>query len=228
MVLLLAACAPEAPVAPPEPPPLPEAHDEEVEAHMKEHFSAATIAFESLLHGDIGATREKLGWLAEHEAPAGLPPGPLAKMRATAKQGADAERYDQVAMAMGELGTRCAACHAQAGAKPEIPLGDAPAESDQLMAHMVRHQWAVRALWAGLVVPSDDAWRLGAEALGNSVLPEAAFEVPVVPREDWEAEVGAHATAAKAAALSAPAERAAAFGEIVSACAGCHVEMRGE
>ena len=60
----------------------------------------------------------------------------------------------------------CGECHKEleteiVAAAPLPPTGDA------LIDKMKRHKWASNRLWAGLVGPSDEAWKSGAEVLAE-------------------------------------------------------------
>lgn len=219
-----------APAAEPAVAPAPGSHGA-LKDHMQEHYTAVHVAFQSLVDGEMDAARERLRWLAEHPSAKDLPPGTEARVAALkeiAQTAADAPLYTDVAAGIGALGAQCGGCHTDAKVTVTIDMGQGPPPSTELLPHMARHRWAVGAMWAGLVSTSPDLWRLGAEALGDAPLPKGAFDVPGVPKESWEAAEEAHGVAKAAIGLTDPDQQAEAFAKVVSACARCHSEMRGE
>lgn len=234
MWLLLIACGtapqPISEAAPLDPPAPVEVDSAQLRAHMHEHLSKATIAYEALIHGDMKGAREALAWLGEHDAPT-LPDGAepfVGRMRDLAAKGAVAPQYDEVAAQIAEMGAACGACHQAQQVNPTLELGEPPASSGDVHAHMARHQWAVQALWTGLVVPADGPWAAGVQALSDDHLDDKAFEVPELSEQAKTQGRAVHTVARGAAMLTTRQDRAKAFATIATACAGCHAEMRGE
>lgn len=236
MFFMLLACAsktPQVAQAPAEPAaaPVPEASaegsgDETLAFHMSEHYAKTLVARDSFIHGEIGAAREALAWIGSHPEPEGMPAeaGPfLAQMRAAGTAGAEATSPDATAKGIADLGAACGSCHVAFSVSPSIEIGTAPPPSTELLPHMIRHQWAVGAMWVGLVSASDEAWTQGAGALSEAALPEGAYQVPQVSEAAWK-----HAETAHAAAASQEADRSQTYATVVASCAGCHSEMRGE
>ena len=89
---------------------------------------------------------------------------------------------------------------------------------------MQRHHWATAKLWDGLVRPSWQDWKTGADALSEHGLEPVHLEPFGAGREtasllDKLHEVGRLAREADGAS---PETRAAIFAELLTTCAGCH------
>ncbi|MCP4808542.1 MAG: hypothetical protein GY884_24630 [Proteobacteria bacterium] len=87
-----------------------------MQLHMSEHFAKTRVANEAFIHGEVGQAQDALAWLAEHEAPEGLPEGSrpwLAEMKTAATEGSVATHPAETAAAIGRLGAACAGCHAE-------------------------------------------------------------------------------------------------------------------
>jgi hypothetical protein len=84
---------------------------------------------------------------------------------------------------------------------------------------MARHVWAVDRLWEGLVGADDTRWSRGLAVLSDAPLPFTTLRDG--PRLATELQRRARAQLdTRATTLSD--DRGAAYGEILSICAGCH------
>ena len=98
-------------------------------------------------------------------------------------------------------------------------------EGEDAKARMARHQWAAQRLREGMIVPSDERWMLGANAV--SVAPPEpvpvegaeAINPEVLELREQIYEIGA--VAAKTEGLDA---RATVYGDYLTTCAGCHLD----
>jgi cytochrome c553 len=232
-LILVVACGNAESVAPePEPAADDAAPDPEaalVALHMSAHAKKVTLAREALVHGQLDASRQALQWLSEHAPPEGLPEESapfLAKMQATAKEGAVAERYDQVGDALGRLAVTCGACHTALGASPSLQTAAAP-PGDEVVAHMVQHAMGVDQLWASLVTNDPAKWRAGVETLGEPLHAES-FDVPMVTDSAKAAMQTVHTVPANLVDETDPTLKGRGYGQVLAACATCHAEMRGE
>jgi hypothetical protein len=162
---------------------------------MSSHFDAAAVVHTAVVHGDLTGVREPGRWLAE-QSPPHLPEG--------------TEAY------VTELH-----CHREYEGGPVPVLPPAAAEGPDLPAHMVRHAWAVKRMWEGLVVPSDDAWMAGAQALeGTPLHPEEALAENT--EEIDYLEKRCHGLGSRAQLVAGPSARARIYGELIATCADCH------
>ncbi len=205
----------------------------EVQRHMVEHLERVDSARTAFVGGDLDTSRGHLAWLAEDHFVSGLPEGSephATALRQAAAAGAKAEAPAGVAVAMGEVGTACAACHLANKTGPVLDFGSAPDEAEGVASHMARHQYGLVAMWAGLVSGDDhDAWKRGTGILAEMhELDAAAFGVPELSAEASQRANNVHEVAAAAQTETDPAKRAEAYSTVLMGCQGCHAEMRGE
>lgn len=190
---------------------------------MSSHFDAAAVVHTAVVHGDLAGAREPGRWLAEHSPP-DLPAETeayVAELQKYARRAADARNLEDAAYATGRIAQACGACHREYAGGP-VPVLPPPAEEGtDLPIHMIRHAWAVKRMWEGLVVPSDDAWMAGALALEAAPLQPA-----VAPSEKAEEidylEKRCHALGSRAQLVAGPSARARIYGELIATCADCH------
>lgn len=131
-------------------------------------------------------------------------------VRHAANAAVEARSMPAAGAALGELGAACASCHREHGGTPE------PASAEPVAAGvgtMAIHVAAEQALWEGLFMPSEAAWKRGAQRLAEA--PELASDV-----EDVNALGRNLRDLALAAAGGTP--RAEVYGSIMATCSTCH------
>lgn len=133
---------------------------------------------------------------------------------ATAKTVEDALRHEvRIALA-------CAACHQRENRLPVFrPPANAPRDRPTVAAQMARHQWAVDRLWEGLVGASDEHWRIALDAIATTQLPLKIRPKPTNLGVELQRQARAALTVQTPMTLE---QRAAAYGELLVTCAGCH------
>jgi hypothetical protein len=192
-----------------------------------EHFSIATTARDALVDGDIAAVRAPLRAFADHDYARQAPEDWLrqvARLQAAARETSQAETLASAARGVASMARVCGECHKAFDRPLELaPLavaGGAPA-SDAEPERMHRHFWATRRLWEGLVAPSDQAWRAGAEALAR-----APMEPPTTrrtPRAGFaEAMTRLREFGQRALAVESLDERIDVYALTLATCADCH------
>ena len=208
-----------------EPPP---AVDTSTTAQMRNHWTQATAARDSVIHGDLAGARLMGASLSERQAPDTIPrkSRPLyAKMQVAALALSEATELQQAGAAVGALGLTCGECHSFTGGGPlHVALPDPPPMSGPLPSDMALHQYSVDMLWLGLVADYPAAWKRGAEALANSTFdhnqPGRLGSVDLRAMEHITHLVPALANADE------PADIAERFGQTITACAMCHGEVQ--
>ena len=86
--------------------------------------------------------------------------------------------------------------------------------------------WAADRMWDGLIAPSDSLWEMGARAwLGSSMLPRATRDREDVGGELHGLEARLHHVGQRAIEETTPRGRAELYGEMLAACAYCHIEI---
>jgi hypothetical protein len=191
--------------------------------HMQEHFAQVEAVRDALIAGDLSAAKEPASWLAGHEAMEGIPTGweqHVAQMQRTAQLVVDAEAIEVAATATGEMGGICGGCHQGLDEGAQFTIVVVPAEESGVVAHMLRHEWAVDRLWEGLIGPSDESWAAGAAALG-----EAALEPQDTPEEVGVLARRVHELGAEAVETFGFTDRAVLYGQLLTTCARCHELM---
>ena len=201
------------------------AQDVTIVEHMHDHYDAVLKIQSAIIAGSLEDAREPARWLAEHEAPAGLPARWeefVNAMRTAARDTLNAQDVVSAASATSHLGLVCGDCHVTNNVSVEFESVDRPPDTGDPRAHMLRHRWAADRMWEGLIGPSDVSWSRGANLL---------FESPMKPEAlggdaGDEALIGMsrriHQLAANATAVSDYAERAGIYAEFLANCAACH------
>ncbi len=223
LALLLLACggSPEAPVAEEAPPP------ESVQRHMFTHYAHAIALREVVVSGNLSLLDRPTDGLGDHEQHAALPPSAapfVERMNHAARRAGDARTLQQASHAVAEVALACGACHAAHDTQlAPSPMGP-PTEAADHQGHMQRHHWATAKLWDGLVRPSWQDWKTGADALSEHQLEPQHLEPfgagpETAPLIDRLHQIGRLAVEANAAGQDT---RAAVFAELIGTCAGCH------
>lgn len=224
-----------------QPEPEPPAASEATTALMGEFFEHVTAAQAAIVRGDLEGIREPAVWIAEHESMPGLA-APTEQwsaetldgweahdpeIRAAAQLVSEADSFEKAAAASAKMVLACGNCHREVGADPRIPElgagGVPPAESLETVPHMLRHQWAVHQMWVGLINPSEEAWKKGAEVLTGAPLRKENLS----PYAEYTENLPALALGVQRLGTEAFEEtdwnrRAEIYGELLTTCAGCH------
>lgn len=190
--------------------------------HMESHWAQVGQVQTALVFGDLEGAREPARWLAEHPEHPDLPQGvmsPVEDMRAFARSVIRAGSLADASRCAAEMGAACGRCHQASGGGPRLLQNTMPETGTAPDKHMARHLWAADRLWEGLVAPSDQAWRLGANALAEDPLfvelgDQGSQEVLTLARQ-------VHALGATARATQ-PDHRAGVYARLMVACAQCH------
>lgn len=201
-----------------------------VQARMKDHEKHGLAIRDAVARGDLdGAKREAAGLaLLPIEGP--IDPAwkqKLDAMDVAAARVVNAVNLTEAAHDLGPLAKTCGDCHTMLGRSwPAVPAPTGQASGAR--PFMVRHEWAASRMWDGLAIPSDDAWKAGAQALAEEPLPAEALtpgKTPV-PRVG-ELEQLVHDLGRKAEATDEVDGRMKLYGETMATCAECHTWLRG-
>jgi cytochrome c556 len=193
--------------------------------HMAAHLEAATALQTAVAHGRLVDARAHASWFGTHAMGDEWGEG-VSELRDAAAQIEHARDVPAAAAQVGRLGRACGACHEANHAAPAFGRVVAPTDVETIEAQMARHQWAAARLWEGLVGPADKLWIEGAQVMATARLDVAklAHEKPNV--EVIELAERLHDQATHASELTAQDARAAAYGAMLTTCAGCHVIVR--
>jgi len=227
-----------APTAPPAPPPAQPAATEEPTAaelaadphtHMKAHFAHALKLQDAVLAGKLDDAKAEGRWLTAHETsevPAGWKPY-IPEFRARSKAAADARSLDEAAVAVSYIAASCGACHAANKITPHIGESPITRSAKSIKEHMVYQVQALNEMWDGLIVPSEVAWKEGA-----NVLSKVAVSDKALAKEKKDGVESATLLATTLRRLSSTAAKAArddrprAFADLLTTCVACHSAVR--
>lgn len=197
---------------------------------MRDHDEHGVALRDAIARADLDSARREAKVLADLRIEGPVDPTwrrKLDAMNQAAARVLEAKDLAQASRGLSALATTCGDCHASLGG-PGPVVGTPPAEASGAVPRMKRHYWAAARLWDGLVVPSDDAWKAGANVLADAPLePEA-----LTPGKTPVPKVGVLArsvrdVAKKAIAATSPADRGAAYAEVISSCSSCHEWLGG-
>ncbi|MCW5812624.1 MAG: hypothetical protein KIT84_16465 [Labilithrix sp.] len=189
---------------------------------MFRHEVLGLAVHDALVRGDVEGARRNARDLA---ARATIDGGSAEVVEGTSAMRAAAEQV--AAAAMGALAQTCADCHARLAGPVRLEAGWPPRREPDRRAQMLRHAWAMNALWDGLIGNSEPPWREGAAVLADPAI--AAKEL--VPKKTTTPEIDAlrgsvEHLGARAAAASDTGVRATIYGELLATCADCHARAR--
>jgi len=207
-----------------------DAQETNLAAHMQEHLQELTRIKSEIIRGNLDGVRQPATWLVQHE------PSPEASilyvpfilsMRGHASEILEADDILTAAADLGGIATDCANCHIASEVDVTFGAYDEPSSWADMNSHMQRHQWAIDRLWEGLIGPSDALWSLGARMLAEAPLhgTEATWDYAAAGGDELARRV--HELGRQAATARLPHARATLFGELLGACADCHVRTGG-
>jgi cytochrome c553 len=194
----------------------------EIAEHMHEHLDQVGAIKAAVIAGRLEDVREPANWLATHEEPARLPS--VEEMRRYAARAAAAENLVAAAAAVSEIARTCGDCHLASGVAVLMGYSAPPSRDEQsLTTQMQRHLWAADRMWAGLIGPSDAAWKQGASILAEVKL--AASDIVVEGEQQTEITDltrRARRLGTQASQAASVESRSVLYGEFLSLCATCH------
>jgi cytochrome c553 len=219
------ACRPGMADPPPdrEPPPAKRfERDMMVRLHMHESFDLLRAIERLLIRGQLDDAKRFAAAIAEAPDEPGLGAWTRHAMivRERAAELARATTVDEACRREAMLAGACASCHDAAGASPEFRAHPpAPPDVSTIDARMVRHRWAADRLWEGIVGGADEPWRAGLEILAATPLD---WKTIAPDRARFGRDLQRAADQALRRKAATPADRAVAYGDILTTCAGCH------
>ncbi len=195
-------------------------------ARMEAHFEDAAQIRDALLRGEPDTVSELSEAFAERLQAGGHPeswnPG-VAALLAAAEAARDAPDLERASMAVAKMAGTCGACHREL----EIDAGvEWPLEPDPA-SRMDTFRYAVDSLWRGLLVPSDEAWKMGADAYAAALSCEG-FEGTELGPAHASSCGRIRTTAAAVQRASKRIDREVAVADVTRVCAGCHGERASD
>jgi len=199
----------------------------EIQAHMRQHFAAASELQRAVITGRLADAKELARWLATHSMAEldGWTPY-VDEMRFAAREIEAAGDVPTAASLIGRLGRACSACHEAQRAKVSFAPMTPPLGGNTLEAQMRRHQWAAERMWEGVIGPSDARWAAGARMLAMTRFDvrKAVHEKPNV--DVIELAERLRVVGKQAGELRDHDTQAVFYGEMMATCTGCHAIAR--
>lgn len=194
-----------------------------VRFHMQRHFDDLRAIERRLIDGQLDEARALAHLLARPAPDPGIAAWApeVRQMTDAALALAAAPSLDEACRREPRVSAACAGCHLRTGAAPVFPPPPPlPLDRPTRDARMARHLWATDRLWEALVGGSEPAWRSGLAVLATTPLPSTERDPSHLARrlQDLARDELSPATAT--------ADRAAAYGELLVTCTGCHARVR--
>jgi hypothetical protein len=192
-----------------------------VRFHMQRNFDDLRAIERRLLAGQLDEVRALAHLLARPSGDPGIAAwGPeVRRVVDAAVDLAAAPSLDEACRREPRVSAACAGCHLRAGAAPVFPPPPpVPLDRPTHDARMARHLWATDRLWEAMVGGSEPAWRGGLAVLAATPLPFTERDLSRFARRLQDL--------ARDALSPTTADRAAAYGELLVTCTGCHARVR--
>jgi hypothetical protein len=193
---------------------------------MTDHFSRANQLYAAVAQGQLDRVHQGAQAILAQETGEGLPPRSmphLDELRAFTSLAARAPDLESAAGAVARMGAACGNCHTFLRRTPAFLSTSPPPADVDVASRMQRHRWAAERLWEGLIGPSDQAWRAGAQVLRDAALYTDALTQDVAQYEQvtklaWTVhEIGARSDITQDRHI-----RADLYGQLMGTCAKCH------
>jgi len=197
----------------------------EMVAAMEAHYTAAILAHDALIQGDLGLFRARLAELDSQALPANSPDAwrPFEEqLHSASARARDVTELGAGASTMAAVALACGACHQSTPLGPVYPAPPPGEDAGHTKADMRKHERAALMLWDGVTGPSEYGWREGAEGLaGTRIFGDAESRGETDPslltREATLRGLGEEAKTA-----TSLADRATLYGRLLATCGDCH------
>jgi len=192
--------------------------------HMQGHFAAISGIQAAVVDGELPKIKSVAAWLAEHSEHGDVAwKAELEAVRATAKELSTVASLTKATPLAARLAGQCGNCHVTMTTITSFQWSPVPNDGPTVVHRMLRHRWALKRLWEGLVGPSTTSWFEGTKILAADALPVAKL----AKASANTAQVGKFASTLQGLAkrgqkADTHAARTAIYGELLGTCAGCH------
>lgn len=193
---------------------------------MHRQFSRTVDIQTGVVVGDLARAQEAGAWIATHQDQETFGPdldAYRAEIRGYAALISQAGDLDTVSRHTGQMAAACGRCHEATSGGPRFVVAGGPPQGGPGAKQMILHLWATDRMWEGLIGPSEDSWRAGAEALQDSwdtaqaILPASSAANGFALPTDRMRQLAQEAVAA-----STTEARASAYGKVLATCIECH------
>jgi len=195
---------------------------------MHARYVSARLMVESIARSDLDAAHSSAHVLASLDEPEALAIWRpyVESIQDAANKVERAGNLGAAARSAAILGIRCANCHIAIKARVSFAREPPPPADPKLAQEMVSHQWAATQMWQGLIAPSDDAWRAGAQALTSAPLAIVAQHGIPTFADDIDDVARVRLYGRRALSAMANDARADLYGDLLATCAHCHQILR--
>jgi hypothetical protein len=196
---------------------------------MHRNLSKTVDIQTAVVQGDLEKARKGAAWLLQREDAMIVPPAGADYQRAMLNAASGiraAQDLKTMAGLTGQLAGGCGSCHQAVQGGPRFVVGNnAPGGTSQ-EAQMIRHLWAADRMWEGLVGPSDEAWKAGAEAMAQTQPALArAYKASTSAAQSGGFLGEVNRLASEALAATTLVERADVYGRLLNTCNRCHTPV---
>lgn len=192
---------------------------------MHEHLTALNNIEYAVVRGDLDDVREMSKALMNELSMDGLPTDAqkfLGDLKGAARAAGEATTIEAAATAVGRMAATCGTCHT--GLKKPITMTAPvkPPTVPALRARMLEHYYSVEMMSLGLQAPSDELWKRGADTMRKAQVMTVTLKDEALTKDINDAEVKFKQVGSSASDAKTPADRAAAYGQVLTSCGGCH------
>jgi mono/diheme cytochrome c family protein len=196
---------------------------------MQDHERHGVALRDAVERGDLADARREAKVLADLRLAAGDDPEwrrEVEALNAAARAESTATDVDAASRGLSTVARACGDCHRSLG--PVAIVGDLVADDGGVIPLMKRHEWAATKLWVGLVVPSDNAWQVGAAMLAEAPVAPELLTPGKSPAPRVVALARAvHDLALRASRAQSTEDRVHVYADLVATCSGCHQWLGG-
>ncbi len=192
---------------------------------MHQHLTALNNVEYAVVRGDLDDVREMSKALMNELSMDGLPTDAqkyLGDLKGAARQAGEATTIEAAAKAVGTMAATCGTCHTGLGKPITLTAPVQPPTVPAVRARMLEHYYSIEMMSLGLQGPSDELWKRGADTMRRAQVMKVTLKDEALTKDINEAEVAFKKTGDKAYDAKTPADRAAAYGEVLNSCGGCH------
>lgn len=213
----------------------PPEEDSDTVSQMHQNLFRVSNIMAQIIQGNLGVAQSLARRLTRDEAWENMPEQGrpfVDQIQANAMQILDTNDLGEAAHFVGIMGRNCGNCHLTFDVMLDFGFDQPPQNSSDMRTHMQRHQWSVDRMWAGLIGPSDQAWRHGSymlidEPIASGDVLDRSMATNLSADELAEAARLVHEIGANGANALSLRSRAVVFGELIGLCADCHSATGG-
>lgn len=192
---------------------------------MHDHLNSLNNVEYAVVRGDLEDVKELSKALLNEASMDGLPTDAqkfLGDLKGAARAAGDATSLEDAGKAVATMTATCGTCHTGLGTPITMTAPVKPPTVPAVRSRMLEHYYSLVMMSMGLQAPSDELWKRGAETMRDAQVMKVTLKDETLAADLNAAEAKYREIGATALAANTPAERAAAFGQVLTSCGGCH------